>query len=106
MEGIAGGPAALEFLRSKAAQFCLVTNTSRMSVTDIVQHLTALGYDISRQEIIAVPEIAVDQMNATLCSWFGVPASNMTTLFPNLGNFKSNSDIETAYLSLGTKNLI
>ena len=53
-----------------------------------------------------VPEISVDQMNATLCSWFGVPASNMTTLFPNLGNFKSNSDIETAYLSLGTKNLI
>ena len=53
-----------------------------------------------------VPEISVDQMNATLCSWFGVPASKMATLFPNLGNFKSNSDIETAYLSLGTKNLI
>jgi len=63
MEGIAGGVAALEFLRSKAAQFCLVTNTSRMSVTDIAQRLTTLGYDISRQEIIAVPEIAVEYLS-------------------------------------------
>ena len=67
MEGIAGGPAALEFLRSKAARFCLVTNTSRMSVTNIAQNLTALGYDISRQEIIAVPEIAVEY----LCHRYG-----------------------------------
>jgi NagD protein len=63
MEGIAGGPAALEFLRSKAAQFCLVTNTSRMSVSDIAQHLKLLGYDISRREIIAVPEIAVEYLS-------------------------------------------
>ena len=34
-----------------------------MSVTDIAQHLTALGYDISRQEIIAVPEIAVEYLS-------------------------------------------
>ena len=61
-KGIAGGPAALEFLRSKKVQFCLVTNTSRMSVTDIAQQLAALGYVVSRQEIIAVPEIAAEYL--------------------------------------------
>ena len=62
MEVITGGPEALEFLRSKAAQFCLVTNTSRMSIMDIERHLKGLGYCISRNEIIAVPEIAVEYL--------------------------------------------
>ena len=30
----------------------------------------------------------------------------MTTLLPNLGNFKTGSAIDTAYLSLDTKKLI
>lgn len=62
-DAIVGGPAAIEFLRSKAAQFCLVTNTSRMSTVDIEARLTALGYDISQDEIIAVPEIAVEYLS-------------------------------------------
>ena len=34
-----------------------------MPVTDIAQHLTEHGYDISRKEIIAVPEIAVEYLS-------------------------------------------
>ena len=53
-----------------------------------------------------VPKLSVDQMNASLCSWFGVPDSDMETLFPNLSKFKSGVDINSAYLKLSSTNLI
>ena len=34
-----------------------------------------------------LPTTAVDQMGATLARWFGVSASEMSTVFPNIGNF-------------------
>jgi len=46
-----------------------------------------------------IPKLCVDQMNATLCSWFDVPDADMTNLFPNLSNFKSGSGIDTAYIN-------
>ena len=30
---------------------------------------------------------SLDQYAATLASWFGVPASDLPTIFPDLGNF-------------------
>ena len=53
-----------------------------------------------------VPKLSVEQMNATLCSWFGVPDNDMETLFPNLSNFKSGTDINSAYLKLSNTKLI
>ncbi len=51
-----------------------------------------------------IPKISVDQMNASLCSWFGANDSIMSTLFPNLQNFKTSSAIDSAYLKKdGTK---
>ena len=47
-----------------------------------------------------VPKLAVEQMLSSICSWFGVPDTDMETLFPNLKNFKSGSSINTAYLDL------
>ena len=47
-----------------------------------------------------VPKLAVEQMLASVCDWFGVPDTDMLTLFPNLKNFKSGSPINTAYLDL------
>ena len=52
-----------------------------------------------------IPKISVDQMNASLCSWFGVDDSTMTTLFPNLPNFKNDSNIDSAYLKKSGTNL-
>jgi uncharacterized protein (DUF1501 family) len=34
-----------------------------------------------------IPAISIDQYGATLCSWFGIPASAMAAVFPNLANF-------------------
>jgi uncharacterized protein (DUF1501 family) len=34
-----------------------------------------------------IPTISIDQYGATLCSWFGIPASALATIFPNLANF-------------------
>jgi len=34
-----------------------------------------------------IPDTAADSMFAELAMWYGIPASDLTTLFPNLGNF-------------------
>lgn len=36
-----------------------------------------------------VPTISLDQYAGTMASWFGVPDANLTTVFPNLGNFST-----------------
>jgi uncharacterized protein (DUF1501 family) len=34
-----------------------------------------------------IPKIAVDEYSATLAKWFGVAPGDMSTVFPNIGNF-------------------
>ena len=38
-----------------------------------------------------IPTTSTDQYGATLASWFGVPASALPTVFPNLANFGSSN---------------
>lgn len=46
-----------------------------------------------------IPTTAQDQLNATLCKWFGVEDALMPTIFPNLENFGTVSDdADSAYL--------
>ena len=37
-----------------------------------------------------IPTTGVDQYAATLATWFGVPATSLPTVFPNIGNFGSS----------------
>jgi len=39
-----------------------------------------------------MPTTSVDQYGATLAKWFGVAASDLATVFPNIGRF-SNADL-------------
>lgn len=38
-----------------------------------------------------VPSLSVDQYAATLASWFGVSAGNMSTVLPNIGNYSTTN---------------
>ena len=55
---------------------------------------TAYGtaYDVGHGKLL--PSVAVDQLAGTLGRWMGVPDTNMTTAFPNIGHF------DTRYLPL------
>jgi uncharacterized protein (DUF1501 family) len=38
-----------------------------------------------------IPTTSIDQYGATLCSWFGIPASALAAVFPNLANFSTSN---------------
>jgi uncharacterized protein (DUF1501 family) len=47
-----------------------------------------------------IPTTSQDQVNAALAQWFGVDDTLMRTLFPNLVNFQTGSDFDSAYSDL------
>lgn len=47
-----------------------------------------------------IPTTSQDQINATICDWFGVDQSLITNIFPNLSNFETNPGVtSSAYLN-------
>lgn len=47
-----------------------------------------------------IPTLAQDQLNATLCNWFGVDQALMPTIFPNIQKFETTpSMVSSAYLN-------
>jgi hypothetical protein len=36
---------------------------------------------------VIIPQISTDEYFAELALWYGIPSSDLTLLFPNIGNF-------------------
>jgi uncharacterized protein (DUF1501 family) len=49
------------------------------------------GPDDADQNGRWIPTTALDQYAATLATWFGVSAANLTSIFPNLANFSASN---------------
>jgi uncharacterized protein (DUF1501 family) len=61
--------------------------------------LTIDGGDDASNRGRIIPSIAQEQLNATLCNWFGVAEADISRIFPNLANFETVSgDVSSAYL--------
>ncbi len=54
---------------------------------------------------VLVPTTATDSMFAELALWYGVEPSDLTTIFPNLGNFHTVADLSTDAPPLGFMNM-
>lgn len=54
---------------------------------------------------IMVPTIATDSMFAELALWYGVPPSDLLSIFPNLGNFHTVADLSTDAPPIGFMNM-
>ena len=59
---VAKGPGVLTYLRGRGFPFLLVTNTSRMSASDIQEKLAGLGYQVDADEILPVSLAAVEYL--------------------------------------------
>jgi uncharacterized protein (DUF1501 family) len=53
--------------------------------------VTGINHDLDIGSGALLPTTSVDQYGATLASWFGVPDSQMSTIFPNIGNFTTRN---------------
>lgn len=47
-----------------------------------------------------IPTLSQDQVNASICEWFGVEESLISSIFPNVSNFETTpGDIKSAFLN-------
>jgi hypothetical protein len=47
-----------------------------------------------------IPSLAQDQLNASICNWFGVDQATISNIFINLSNFETqNGVVKSAYLN-------
>jgi uncharacterized protein (DUF1501 family) len=69
-------------------------------MTGSLPDITLEGADDHDERGRIIPSTGQDQLNATLCRWFGVEESILAGIFPNLANFRTDSGVaSSAYLN-------
>ncbi|OQX02330.1 MAG: hypothetical protein BWK73_43090 [Thiothrix lacustris] len=62
--------------------------------------VTLAGADDHDKQGRMIPGLAQDQLNATLCRWFGANESMLASIFPNLSHFETQKGVaDSAYLN-------
>ncbi len=62
--------------------------------------ITLQGADDHNQKGRIIPSLAQEQLNASLCRWFGVDENTLASIFSNLSNFETaNGGVTSAYLN-------
>jgi len=61
-----------------------------------------LNDDVNVNGSVIIPTTSADSYMAELALWFGVPASELTTIFPNLSNFYDTSSSVTCFFGCST----
>lgn len=66
----------------------------------VLPDITLGGEDDYANKGRIIPKLSQDQLNATLCRWFGVDEAFLATIFPNLSNFETQAgNRSSAYLN-------
>ena len=100
---INGGPEALAYLRTKGSGFLLVTNTTRMSSTEIGHRLEGMGYQVSTSEILAVSQAAVEYVSAHYgrAHCFVIGDTNLDRLFADHGHTVTREETPVDVVVIG-----
>ena len=100
---IKSGPEALAFLRSQGSRFLLVTNTTRMSASDIEYKLNNIGYKISSEEIFPVSQATVEYVNSRYghAHCFLIGDENLDSLFQRHGHTVTRSEEPVDVIIIG-----
>jgi uncharacterized protein (DUF1501 family) len=62
--------------------------------------VTLAGTDDHDKQGRMIPGLAQDQLNATLCRWFGANESMLASIFPNLSHFETQKGVaDSAYFN-------
>ena len=91
---IEGGPESLSFLLSQSSRYLLVTNTTRMSASDIEYKLNGMGYKINSQDIFPVSQATVEYVNSQYghAHCFMIGDENLDSLFQSYGHTVTRSE--------------
>ncbi len=69
-------------------------------MTGTLPDLTLNGPDDYNFQGRIIPTLSQDQLNASICQWFGVDESLISSIFPNLSNFQTTpGNVSSAFLN-------
>ena len=91
----------------ESLKFSLLTNTSRISVNDIEVRLAMLGYEVSKKDIITVPEIAAEYLSEKygIARCFVIGTKNVDLILARSGHYVTREEESVDAVVIGLNRL-